>query len=155
MSNNEKDYSAYIAYQSSGMQVYSLFVVFTFTSITLLLTLLPDPKQMLSQVILFFLTVLFDIFLYLTFTGFNNLSRCAYHVPPIDEKERRTAVITNFMYLFSLVLWGAALVLMFLLWNMTYLALAAGVVYVCVFCLILVYLERPISKRWRELRSEK
>ena len=155
MSDNEKDYSAYIAYQSSGMQVYSLFVVLTFTAITLLLTLLPDPKQMLSQVTLFFLAVLFDIFLYLTFQGFESLSRCAYHIPPRDEKERRSTTITNFMYLFSLVLWGAALVLMFLLWNMTYLALASGVVYVFVFCLILVYLFGPINKRWRELRSER
>lgn len=155
MSTNEKDYSAYIAYQSSGMQVYSLFVAFTFTVITLLLTLLPDPHQMLPQVTLFFISILFDIFLFLTFSGFLNLSKCADHVPPIDEKEQRRSVTTNFMYLFSLVLWGVAMTLMFLLWNLTILALASGVVYVLFVILILAYVYRPIAQHWNELRSKK
>jgi len=154
VSKNKKDYSAYIATQSSVIQLNSLFVAFTFTVITLLLTLLPDLNQILPQVTLFFLAVLFDTFLYLTYTGFVSLSSCAYHVPPIEEKEQRNTAVTNFMYRFSLVLWGAAMVLMFLLWNLVILALAWGVVHVLFTILILVFVFRPILERWKELRSK-
>ena len=54
MSKNEEDYSSYLTYETWATQIIALFCGFTFTAITIILTLLPDPSQIQSQIILFF-----------------------------------------------------------------------------------------------------
>lgn len=151
MSADERDYSSYLAYESMAVQVLALLCGFTFTSITILLTLLPDPNQVLSQVTLFFLAFMFDLMLFMLSFAIFYVTFCVKAVPP-EAKGRRTI-----MWLWVLVfsLWGLAIVLMFFLWNLMYLALASGVTYVLFTILDYIYIWKPFIELSKRLRSQR
>ena len=84
----DKDYSDWIQYMSNVTNALTLFSGFTFTSITILLTLLPDPSRISSQITLFLLSALLDFFLF--FMGWQTLLLIYYckNIPPLVARLR-------------------------------------------------------------------
>ena len=151
MSAKEEDYSSYLAYESVALQVLALLCGFTFTAITLLITLLPNPGSFQSQFTLFFLAFMFYIFQFMLFYGIFYLSYCIKAVPP-EAKGRR---IVMWLWFSSFGLWGVAIVLMFLLWNLTYLAMASGIVYILFTLLTIIFVWKPVLELYRKIRPQK
>ena len=151
MSANEKDYSSYLSYESVAAHVLALFCGFTFTAITILVTRLPDPTQIMSQVTLFFLAFLLDSMQFILFYSIMYLAYCIKDVPPETKMRRKVA----WFYFLSLISWGVAVVLMFLLWNLTYLALASGIMYALFTILGYIPAVKSFIELSRKLRSQK
>ena len=132
MTENDEEYIEYVKDLSrTRVTMLSLFSGFTFTAIVILPNQLPDPSSLISQLTLFFLVVLFDLCLFLLawqtiiVVGTYNVRN-----PPAREKWELT--IFNLLLSMVFVLWGWSVVLMFLLWNLYYLALVSGVLWVAV-----------------------
>jgi len=144
VSTKEEDYSSWLAVESLAVQVEALLCGFTFTAITLLVTLLPDPSGFLSQVTLCFLAFIFYLLEFLLFYALHYLSYCIKAVPPEWKKRRRERRFLMGLFLLSFTSFGIAIVLMFLLWNLTYLALASGLMYTFFTILAIIYIWKPI-----------
>jgi hypothetical protein len=87
MSEVEEDYSDYIKHMSNISGLGSVLAGFTLTTLTLLITLLPDPSQIPVQITLFFLASLFDTFMFLTgWTGFHLVYFCR-RAPPLTRQQ--------------------------------------------------------------------
>jgi len=106
--------------------MFTLICGFTFTTITLLVTTLPNATEMRVQAVLFFLTMVFDLFVYLI--QWNNAEYVQYcsYVPPMDTRMNICSVLSTF----GLVLWGLSIPAMFLLWNLDALALVTAVIWI-------------------------
>lgn len=139
MTESVKDYSDYIQYASSLVSMLSLLGGFTFTAFTILLTLLPDPSNIISQFTLIFLAGLFYMFMSLLGWVHTLMIRYCKNVPPASK------AITTFNSLVSLSYMGLGLtmVLMLLIWDLVYLALASGIVWAISIILSNIYLMRP------------
>lgn len=153
MSENEKaDYSAYIAQHSNFLQLYAFFSGFVFTAITILLTLLPDPSQFLAQITLFALTFLFGLFSVLIHQTQVVLYYCARIAPVLPDRTKKSM---NSLWHVTTLMLPATLVLMFLLWNLPYLALSTVIVdgfliiVVCITEKPLLDMLRP-EEEWRK-----
>jgi len=137
---DEKDYSDYIKHMSSFNSVASVFAGFTFTILTLLLTQLPDPSSIMSQLTLFFLAVLFDLLAFLvSWNSINNIYFCR-NVPPLTKR----LAMFNWLSVLSYSLLGVPIVLMFLLWNLIYLALALAVVWALFIIATFIFTWKPL-----------
>jgi len=148
VTTDEEDYSDYIKYLSNVVSIFSFFAGFTLTTITLLITLLPDPSSIMSQLTLFFLAVLFDLSLF--FMGCNVILVIYFcrNVPPLTK---RLATITT-LGTTVLQLGGIGIVLMFLLFDLIYLALASGVVWTLVVTATFIFTYKPL-KEYRKTRA--
>ena len=133
---------------SSFSSVISVFAGFTFTVLTLLITLLPDPSSVKAQVTFFFLAVLFDLLIFLVaWNTINNVYLCR-NVPP-----RTKGLATfNWLSLLSFSLSGVAVVLVFFLSDLIYLALASGIVWVLFIFAIYLFTWKPL-KEYRKTRA--
>jgi len=147
---DEKDYSDYIKHMSSFSSVISVFAGFIFTVLTLLITLLPNPSSIKAQVAFFFLAVLFDLSIFLiAWNTVNNVYLCR-NVPP-----RTKGLATfNWLSLVSFGLSGVAVVLVFLLSDLIYLALASGIVWILFIIAIYLFTWKPL-KEYRKTRAYK
>lgn len=144
MSKNEKaDHSAYIEYHTANSQTYSLFSVFTFTAIVLLLTLLPDPSQIMAQATIFVLTLFFYLCLIVLFGEHFIISYCMRYAPPIPRNIKKRADLISIM---PWILLPSILVLMFLSWSLTYLALATGISGIVSVILAYLHVIRPLVR---------
>lgn len=124
ISENEKDYSDYLQVTANTANMLVLLSGFTFTGITLLLSLYPVLGSLTLQFILFFLASLFFLFMFLLGWSGSMLMRLCRNRPPVT----RELVTFNHLLLLGYILLQFAVVLMFLIWNLIYLALASGVV---------------------------
>ncbi len=126
MTADEADYSAYISYHIMGSNTYSLFMGFTFTSMVVFLTWLPNPEEPRVQVVLFSLALLFHVLGYLLFIEEATLAHSVRVAPKLPEGYRGSAVtrLSNFVW----YMLGGVNVLMFVLWNLPLLALASAIV---------------------------
>ena len=126
MSDDQVDYSSYISYHMMGSNTYSLFMGFTFTSMVVFLTWLPDPTQLRVQVVLFALDLLFHILGYLLFLEEAVLAYCVRFAPKLPEKYKGNIVtrLSNFVW----YMLGGITVLMFVVWDLPILAVASAVV---------------------------
>jgi hypothetical protein len=126
VTESQKDYSDYIQHASNTNSMLSLLSGFTFTAFTILLAQLPDPSSILSQITLFFIAALFYVFL--TELGWMHMQtiRLYSNVPPASRG------LNTFNFVNSLSYTGLELtvVLMLLIWNLNYLALATGIMWV-------------------------
>jgi len=113
VTTNEKDYSDYIKHLSNLNSVGSLLAGFTFTTITLLITRLPDPSSIMSQLVLFFIAALFYLFLFLVGWNTNTLIYFCRNVPPKTKQLSTFNLLTVLSYL----LLELTVILMFLLWE--------------------------------------
>lgn len=141
MSKEQKDYSDYFNHLLNLINGLHFFAGFTFTSITILLTQHPETSQMYTQVTLLFLAVLFYLFIFLAIYAQAEVTYFMKNVPPLSK--RRTAFNLAILLVFSMS--GIAIILMFLLWNLVYLALASGVAWVSYVVSVLVFVVKPFQ----------
>lgn len=124
ISENEKDYSDYFQVTTNTMNILVLLSGFTFTAITILLSQYPVLGSLTLQFILFFLASLLFFFMFLMAWFGGALMRLCKSRPPVT----REVVGLNRLIILGYALLQLAVVLMFLVWNLTYLSLASGVV---------------------------
>ena len=148
MSNQEKDYSAYISYHLMASNLFSLFMGFTFTSIVVLLTWVVDPGQIRIQTVLFFLVLLFHVLGFLLFAEEALLAYCV-RTAPLLPKNYRGGWLVHQLSNFVWYMLAGIIVLMFAVWNLIYLAVLAAVVGIS-----LILLARRIVKPFYEAVGE-
>ncbi len=148
MTTDEKDYSDYIEHMSGLNGVISVFAGFIFTSLTLLITLLPDLTSTMSQFTLFFLAALYDLTTFLVGWNSVNVVYFCRNVPP------RTKQLSafNWLLMLSFDLSGLAILLIFLLSGLIYLALASSVVWVLFIVAIFFFTWKPLTE-YRKTRA--
>ena len=126
VTESEKDYSDYIQHGSNTNSMLSLLCGFTFAAFTILLAQLPDPSSILSQITLFFIAALFYVFLTeLAWMHLQTIRLCR-NVPPASRGLNTFNLVNTLSYM-GLEL---TVVLMLLIWNLNYLALATGIMWV-------------------------
>jgi len=118
VSEGEKNYSDYVKHLSNLMSGMLFLAGFTFTVVTILLTRLPHPITMQSQLILLFFTVFFYL---LVFLASHFAIEVIYYCGCIPHLSKRTK-ITNVLVVLVILLVGYAFPLLFLLWDLTLLA---------------------------------
>ena len=106
------------------MNILVLLSGFTFTAIAILLSQYPVLGSLKLQFILFFLASLLFFFMFLMAWFGGALMRLCKSRPPVT----REVVGLNRLIILGYALLQLAVVLMFLVWNLTYLSLASGVV---------------------------
>lgn len=147
MPENEEGYSAYIEYITSNSETFSVFNGFVFTAITILLTLLPNPNEISSQTMLFFLAVLFNLIGFVLHGNERILAYCVKTAPEFPPEFKRglySRLGHSVYYVFI-----GTLVLMFLAWNLLYLTIATASV--SIFFIIIDYvLFKPFAEYYRE-----
>jgi hypothetical protein len=145
MTENERDYSDYIQHMSNNLNGLFLYSGFTMTAITVLIAILPDLKSLMVQCTLFFLFALLNTFtLLITEIGVNNLFLCR-NIPPVTTRLRRF----NTIFFWTQGMWGIALILMFLLSDLPYLALFSTLVYTAELVIAGGVVLRDFDKRRR------
>lgn len=113
--------------------VLSFLAGFTFTVLSIFLNQFPDPTASLSQITLFFLTILFEFFLFLSAWQMTIIISCApAHIVSAAYSDffKREVATFSWLMLLGLSLLGMSVMLMFLLWNLFYLALASSLVWI-------------------------
>ena len=130
----EEEFYTYLFNLSSvRASVLTFLSGFTFTVITLVLNQIPDLTSVISQMTLFFLALLFEFFLFLSAWQMTIIIGCAptriVYAAYGRVFKREVATFSLLMFL-GLSLLGMSVILMFLLWNLLYLALASGVVWI-------------------------
>jgi len=133
-------------YQSSVMQTFSLLSGFTFTAITIILTLFPDPSQLHTQIVLFVLGVLLDNFLLIVIQQHHILAICLRIAPQLPEKWMRGSWFKFNSELLGWLFLSMSVSLMFFLWNLIYLAVAS----VIVTALFIIYAYLTVIRPFEE-----
>ncbi len=145
MSTNEKDYSNYIQHMSNLVGGMLFMTGILLTVITLLLTQIPDPSTLPTQVALFFLMILFSL------TGFMGIYltidviHYCKEIPPYQSRIR----MLNLLSFLASGLWGLSVAILFFLWNLTYLALASLAVWALSLIAMYLTIWKPFQK-WRK-----
>ena len=127
MSTDEKDYSDYIKHLSNMGNMYSFLSGFMFTAITVLITRLPDPSNIMAQFVLFFMAVMLDIFVFYMGNFYQAVVYLCKNVPSYSGRKSLFNFLSDSSILLGL---GGTTVLLFLLWNLIYLALAQTIAWV-------------------------
>ncbi len=120
------DYSAYISYHIMASNTFSLFMGFTFTSMVLFLTWVPEPGELRLQIVLFSLAFLFHVLGYLLFVEEAVLAYCVRIAPKLPANYSGS-IVTRLSSLVWYML-GVIVVLIFLVWNLPLLAIASAIV---------------------------
>lgn len=144
MSEGEKNYSDYVKHLSNLMSGMLFLAGFTFTVVTILLTRLPHPITMQSQLILLFFTVFFYL---LVFLASHFAIEVIYYCGCIPHLSKRTK-ITNVLVVLVILLVGYAFPLLFLLWDLTLLATFSGLIWTFFAISVFFFIYMPYQK-WR------
>jgi hypothetical protein len=148
MSNVEDDYSDYIAYMSNINRNYGTMAGVAFTTLTLLITLLPDPSQMFAQVTLFFVMFVCVLLDFIAGWGATDLVYLCRKVPPVTKQLK----IFNYLSLSGYSLLGLIFGLMFLVKNLMYLALVSWFVWIVFLIAMYVVCWKPF-RTYRATRA--
>jgi len=141
----EKDYSPYMGWMQGQKGTYAFLCGFTFTSITLLIISLPDQQTILSQLIMLFLTIVFDLLLFLILLiGVESLYFCK-DIPPYNDSLKLCNTLSDLAF----VLWGFSVPLMYLQWKMVFLAVISTAIWI-IFILMSYF---TIVKRFNQYRG--
>lgn len=148
MAKDEESYSAYFDHNRTIVGVLSLFSGFLFTSITILLNFLQNRKELLTQATILFLTLLFYISLYVLLDNLEMAFHYIKEIPPMTLKVRPFFNLLVIFYLF-----GAATILMLLLFDLFYLSLVSGVTWVIIVILSLLttvkrFYRQAVTRDW-------
>ena len=128
MSDNEKsDYSDYIKHLSNMGNMYAFVSGFMFTAITLVVTRLPDPSTTMAQSVLFFMGIMLNIFIYYMGAFYFNVVELCKNRPSYSGKTSLFNIVSDLSIMIGL---GGSIILLFLLWGLTYLALAQTIVWI-------------------------
>jgi hypothetical protein len=145
MPEDEKDYSTYMGWMQSQKGTYAFICGFTFTTITLLIISLPNSMSVLSQLIMLFLTIVFDLLLYvILLIGVESLEFCK-DVPPYNKTLR----VCNTLSDLGLTLWGFTVPSMFLLWDLVYLAILSTVIWI----IMIIITNFTVKKQFKQFRK--
>jgi hypothetical protein len=126
MSENCGNAADFLRHLANLGSIYALICGFTFTAITLLITTFPSLTETRVQLVLLFLTVIFDVFVYLiTWNNTEEIKYCSF-VPPLNKSMRILSSLTTI----GLVLWGFSVPAMFLLWDLNLLAIVAALIWI-------------------------
>jgi len=148
MSNVEMDYSDYIAWGTNSNRNYATMAGFALTSLTLLITLLPDPGQMSSQVTLFFVMFMADLLSFVAWWGATDLVFLCRRVPPLTKQLK----IFNYLSVSGYAMVGLIPGLMFLAKNLMYLALVSWSVWIVFLIVVYVVCWKPF-RTYRATRA--
>jgi hypothetical protein len=144
MSSTDADYSAYISYHAMASNTFSLFMGFTFTAIVLLLTRIPDPSQIRIQTVLFFLVLLFQVLGYLLFEEEAVIAYCVKIAPQLP-RDYRAGIVHHFSNFVWYMLTGI-IALMFIVWDLVYLAIFAAIIGIS-FIILARVVSTPLYKK--------
>ena len=107
--------------------MYSFFSGFMFTAIIVLITRLPAPSSIMTQLVLFFMAVMLDIFVFYMGNFYQGVIYLCKNVPPYSGKKNLFNILSDSSVMLGL---GGTTVLLFLLWSLTFLALAQTLAWV-------------------------
>ncbi len=147
MTQNGKDYSDYMKFLSNLASGQAFLAGFTFTVIVLLLTRLPDPSSISSQLVLFFLTVMFGLFMFL-WTSLN--VELLYSVKNIPKSTKRMDLLRVLVVIADMMS-GASVMLIFLLWNLIYLFSASLAMYAIIIIVDIFGIVKPLQEYRRKI----
>jgi hypothetical protein len=150
MTKDKSTFSDYFEHNSIIVQVLSLFCGFLFTSITILLTWLQNRSELFAQAAILFLTILFYLSLYVLLDNLEMRFHYIEEIPPLTLKVRPFFNLLLIFYLF-----GAATVLMFLLFDLLYLSLVSGLIWIVIVTLSLSttvkrFYKQSITRYWEK-----
>ena len=138
----EGNYSDYFGHNRAISSVLSLFCGFIFTAITLLLTSYPNIQEIFAQTTLFFLTFVFYVALY---TLIDNLEMGFHYIKKVPPLTLRVAPFFRLLVVFYL--FGTAVVLMFLLFDLLNLAIISGILWAIFVLVSILSIVRPFLKQ--------
>jgi len=140
VTTDEEDYSDYIKHMSSFNSEFTTIAGFTFTVLTLLITLLPDPSSITAQLTFFFLAILFDLaILLVAWNTINNIYFCR-NVPPSTKGLK----VFNWLTFLCFSLSGIPTILLFLLSDLIYLTIVSGGVWALGVIANFVFTYKPL-----------
>jgi O-antigen/teichoic acid export membrane protein len=145
-----KSYSDYAQNLSNVMNGMFFFAGFTFTVVAILLTFLPNPKALQSQLTLLFLTVIF----YLTvFIASFFMIEVTHYVEKPQLGERGRTI--NALVFLTFLLIGLTFPLLFLLWDLTSLAAVSGLIWLVFGVSIFLFVFKRKIEVDRKRRADK
>jgi hypothetical protein len=146
MTEKTQTYAQYVKNLSSvRVTMLSLLSGFTFTTITILLNQLPDPSSTMSNIALLFLTVIFDLLLFLL--GWQTYIVIGlYNVRDPPPHSRWELSAFNGILLLVFYMWGASPVLIYLIWNLYTLAIVSSVVW-AMLIIVSLYIGKHMTRR--------
>ena len=148
--SDEAYYSDFLNQLSGLTSELSLFCGFTLTIITILVTRLPDPTIMIAQLSLLFLTIMLNILQFLL--GWVIIMRTRYcrYLPLNDIKHSK---IFNTLLFLALATWNLSVVLIYLLWDLTYLAITAAIIWLTIFIVSYTFLWGQFREHDKKIRT--
>ena len=146
MTEKAQTYTEYVKNLSSvRVPMLSLLSGFTFTTINILLNQLPDPSSTMSNIALLFLTIIFDLLLFLLgwqtyiVIGLYNVSD-----PPPHSRWELSAF--NMILMLIFYMWGTSPVLIYLVRNLYTLATVSGVIW-AILIIVSLYIGKHLTQR--------
>ena len=148
--SDEAYYSDFLNQLSGLTSELSLFCGFTLTIITILVTRLPDPTIMIAQLSLLFLTIMLNLLQFLL--GWVIIMRTRYcrYLPLNDIKHSK---IFNTLLFLALATWNLSVVLIYLLWDLTYLAITAAIIWLTIFIVSYTFLWGQFREHDKKIRT--
>jgi hypothetical protein len=151
MSDYEKvDYSDYIKHLSNMGSMFAFLSGFMFTAITLVITRLTDPSAITAQSVLFFMGVMLNIFIFYMGSFYMQVVALCKNVPPYSGRKSLFNIFSDVSVMLGL---GGSTILLFLLWGLTYLALAQTVAWIVFSGLTYKSLFKPFYKRRESVQN--
>ncbi|MFW9856974.1 MAG: hypothetical protein ACFFFG_18130 [Candidatus Thorarchaeota archaeon] len=144
-----RNYTEYIGHRARLINVLALLCGFTFTSTIILVTNLPEPIPLSSQLILLFSAVLLDLFVLLLLVNMLNIF---FYIEDIPEPTRTTNFISA-MSVVTIGFWGFLLPCIFLIFGFEFLALSSGIIWAFILVLGIALIWRPFERRRRHVEK--
>jgi hypothetical protein len=154
VTDNQEKYAEYVkAVAGTRVTMLSLFSGFTFSALTLFLEQYSNSGSFVSQLILFFLIVLFDLSLFLL-AWQTIIIIGTWNVRKVPAHAKWELSVFNLLLITVFILWGWLGVLMFLLRNLQFLTLVSAVLWVAVIVTILAILRSMVKRLGWSVREE-
>lgn len=139
-----RSYSDYTQNLANVMNGMLFFAGFTFTVVAILLTSLPNPRSIQSEFTLLFLTAIFYLTVFLAIFFLIEVTHHIEKAPPLNRQRR----IVNMLVFLTFLLIGLAFPLLFLLWDLTMLAIISSLMWLLFAFSILFFVFMPFQE-WR------
>lgn len=146
--SEKTSYSDYFSHSGIIGGVLSLFCGFLFTSLTILLTSLQNKEGLLAQTTILLLTLIFYFSLYVLLDNLEMAFHYIENIPPLTLKVKPFFYLLLIFYFF-----GTSTILMFLLFNLVYLAMISAVIWVLVVIAsinstVRRFYQQSVSRNW-------
>lgn len=154
MQECQKDYSSYMMWMQNQKNQYTFICGFTFTTLTLLIINLPNTINIIiAQSIMLFLTIVFDLLLFLVLLiGVESLQYCK-NIPPYTKASHLCQNLSNIVF----PLWGFSVPLIYLLWDFIYLAVVSAIIWILLMVVSNFTVRKPLKqyRRVTEIKGDK